>query len=47
MEKGFVWRGPHLWVHSLARGIAIRAAVTRVVGLSEEGVPGRHRGWDR
>lgn len=33
------WYGgvPRLWAHSLARGVAVKAVVTRVVGLSEEG----------
>lgn len=39
MEKGFVWRGsPLSWAHSLARGIAVKAVVTGVVELSEEGL---------
>lgn len=26
-----------MWAHSLARGVAVKAVVTRVVGLSEAG----------
>jgi hypothetical protein len=36
-EGGKRLEGSHLWAHSLARGIAVKAVVTGVVGLSEEG----------